>query len=315
MDYYSSLKQRAITIRKVDLKAFPMDEPFYRNPYQIGEGFPFDYNQNSAYPINMPLTLSHYSRDGKWAFVQGAYAFGWVKANSIAIVDDNFIKAFKTGNYAVTVQDNTKIYDDKSPVTLVKLGTLFPFDKDGYLFATKDNNGYAKVERFRATQEHLIAKKPIMFNQENIAKIASQFIDEPYGWGGEYDTRDCSALTIDFFAPFGVFLNRNSGQQAKNGYEAISIKNLSVEEKKRAIIAYAKPFRSLLFVPGHIVLYIGQYENEPIVMHAYWGVRQNDWSKLVTGRTIISTTEPGKELNTTRAESQLIQTLTTIINF
>ncbi len=45
-----------------------------------------------------------------------------------------------------------------------------------------------------------------------VAKIAKEFYNEPYGWGGKMMTRDCSAMTRDFFTPFGIFLMRNSSK-------------------------------------------------------------------------------------------------------
>jgi hypothetical protein len=50
-------------------------------------------------------------------------------------------------------------------------------------------------------------------------------------------------------------------------------------------------------------------------MHTYWGIRKKDGTKLVTGRTIITTTEPGKERRDTRPSSRLINTLKTIVKF
>ena len=40
---------------------------------------------------------------------------------------------------------------------------------------------------------------------------------QPYGYGGLYDNRDCSAMTRDLFAPFGLYLPRNSSEQARGG--------------------------------------------------------------------------------------------------
>ncbi len=311
---YNTVKAKAITTKRVDLKSLPMSDAYYRDPSQTGEGFPFDYNQNSSYSINMPLFVSHYSVDGNWAFVHGAYAFGWVEKKDIALVDDNFITKFKNGNYAITIEDNLRLKNENKPISLVKLGTIFPYDTDGYMFATKDANGMAVLQKAHPSKAEMIAKKPVAFTPENIAKIATAFVNEPYGWGESCETRDCSALTRDFFAPFGIFLRRNSSQQAGDGTR-ISLAGLNKEEKKAKILANAVPFRSMLFVPGHIVLYIGEYNNEPIVMHAYWGIRQKDYKKLITGRTIITTTEPGKEMENIRPESQLIETLKEIINF
>jgi hypothetical protein len=50
-------------------------------------------------------------------------------------------------------------------------------------------------------------------------------------------------------------------------------------------------------------------------MHTYWGIRKNDGSKLITGRTIITTTEPGKERRDVKERSKLINTLRSIVNF
>jgi hypothetical protein len=60
---------------------------------------------------------------------------------------------------------------------------------------------------------------------------------------------------------------------------------------------------------------MGQYRGEPVIMHTYWGIRKKDGSKLITGRTIITTTEPGKERRDTKESSRLIYTLRTIVKF
>jgi len=71
----------------------------------------------------------------------------------------------------------------------------------------------------------------------------------------------------------------------------------------------------MLFVPGHITLYLGEKNGEPIILHNYWGVRLKDGSKKVMGRAIISTTQPGAELSNIKKKSMLINTLTGIVNF
>ena len=60
---------------------------FYE-PTRPGEGFPFDYNQNSRLKINTPIFVSHLSKDKAWAYIQAAAFGGWVKIQDIAFVDD-----------------------------------------------------------------------------------------------------------------------------------------------------------------------------------------------------------------------------------
>jgi len=311
-----SKKYKAITIRRTNVKALPTTSAFYRDPKRTGEGFPFDYNQNSALHINIPLHISHFSKDGKWAFVQASYSFGWVKISDLALTDKKFIKTFKNNHYAMSIKDNLRLSNGTKNISLVKLGALFPLDKKTkeLMVATKNNKGYAVIVKVKPSKNTLVAKKPLAFTSKNVAKIAKEFYNEPYGWGGSYECRDCSATTRDFLGVFGIFLRRNSSKQALDGKRTY-IRGLKKKAKKAKIIKYAKPFRSLLHVPGHIVLYLGQYKGEPIIMHTYWGIRKNDKTKLVTGRTIITTTEPGKERSDIREKSKLINTLKNIVNF
>jgi len=315
-EHINSKKYKAITIRRTNVKALPTSASFYRDPKKTGEGFPFDYNQNSSLHINIPLIISHYSRDKRWAFVQASYSFGWVKTTDLALVNNNFIKKFKNNNYAMVIKDNLRLYKDKQDISLVKLGALFPIAKDEkhYLVASRDKKGHAKIEKVIATKTNILAKKPLPFTAKNVSMVAREFHGEPYGWGGSYECRDCSATTRDFLGTFGIFLRRNSSKQAQDG-KRINIRGLSKVKKKKKIIQKAEPFRSLLHVAGHIVLYLGHYKGEPVIMHTYWGIRKKDRTKLITGRTIITSTEPGKERADIREGSKLINTLSSIVNF
>jgi cell wall-associated NlpC family hydrolase len=312
-----SKKYKAITIKRTNVKALPTTSAFFRDPKKTGEGFPFDYNQNSALHINVPLHVLHFSKDKRWAFVQASYSFGWVKSTDIALVNKKFINAFKNGNYSMVVKDNLRLMTQKGKaISIVKLGALFPISRDGksYLVAKRNKKGQAEFKYVRTTNSSYLAKKPLAFTPKNVAMIAKEFYGEPYGWGGSYECRDCSATTRDFLGVFGIFLRRNSSRQAKDG-TSTSIKKLNKIRKKQTIIKKAEPFRSLLYVPGHIVLYLGQYKGEPVIMHTYWGIRKKDGTKIVTGRTIITSTEPGKERRDVKERSKLINTLKSIVNF
>lgn len=310
-------KYKAITVRRTNVKALPTKAAFYRDPKKTGEGFPFNYNQNSALHINIPLHISHFSKDKKWAFVRASYSFGWVKVADIAIVDRQFRKYFENDNYSMIIKDNLRLYNEENKeISFVKLGALFPKSKDKkhYLVAKRSPTGKAIIYKVNVQNPKLIAKKPLAFTPENVAKVANEFYGEPYGWGGSYQCRDCSATTRDFLGVFGIFLRRNSSKQALDG-KKYNIKGLTKALKKRTIIKQAEPFRSLLHVPGHIVLYLGEYKGEPVVMHTYWGIRKKNFKKLITARTIITTTEPGKERSDIREKSKLINTLKTIVTF
>ncbi|WP_297525263.1 NlpC/P60 family N-terminal domain-containing protein, partial [Sulfurovum sp.] len=46
-------RYKAITTERTNVKALPTSAAFYLDPHRIGEGFPFNYNQNSTLHMNV----------------------------------------------------------------------------------------------------------------------------------------------------------------------------------------------------------------------------------------------------------------------
>ena len=295
---YNTNKRYAITTNNSNLRVFPTKSTMFYNPKKAGEGFPFDYNQNSSLKLNTPLFISHLSADKAWVFVESNFAIGWVSIKDIAYIDEVLRQKFKSGTYFVAVDDNFPMYKNGVFIEYIKMGTIFPLRKNKYVTINKHTNlqgylSYVKIDK------KFVEKKPLKFNTTNINKVSNSIIDEPYGWGGLMDHRDCSAFTKDFFAPFGIYLKRNSFGQTQRG-KYIELKDLSGDEKKRRIIHDGVPFLTLIYLKGHIMLYIGQKDGEPLVFHNVWGVKtledDGEYGRFIIGRAVITTLEPGREL-------------------
>lgn len=313
----NTIHRYAIAIRHTDLKAFPSFTPFYRDPHQTGEGFPFDYNQNSALHLHTPLFVSHYSRDKKWAFVEASYAFGWVKREDIRLLTPTMCQKLRQMRYGVAIKDNLRISTSTHHFySLVKLGTLFPLNPQTNqpMLISQMPHSRDYLFNIKVTLKEAIAPFPLPFTAQNVTRTLTQLYNEPYGWGEGFGCRDCSATTRDFLGLFGFFLRRNSSQQYQDGKKT-PLPKTSKTRRKAFIIKHALPFRSLLYTKGHIALYLGAYHQEPVIFHTYWGIRQKDGSKYITARTIISSTEPAKEKKETKERSKLIHTLQTIVTF
>ena len=296
---FNSVKQNAITIKNSNLRVFPTNKPMFLDPNIAGEGFPFDYNQNSAIKINQPIFISHFSKDKAWVFVESNFTMGWISINDIAYVDKVIVEIYKKYDYYIAIEDNFAIYKKNIFKEYIKLGTVFPKSKNGkYLVVNRGENlnGYISTVKIK---EKYITKKPLDFTPKNAAKIASKLINEPYGWGGLFNTRDCSSMTKDFFSVFGIYLERNSSGQIING-KYISFKNKTNKQKKELIVKLGKPFMSLIYLKGHIMLYIGAKDNEPIIFHDTWGIKtiqkNGKAGRHIIGKTVITSLEPGKEI-------------------
>ena len=106
-------------------------------------------------------------------------------------------------------------------------------------------------------------------------------------------------MTRDLFAPFGLWLPRNSGEQAGAG-KFISFKNLPDAEKEALIVRQGIPWRTLLWTPGHIMLYIGIHQGKPLIFHNFWSIKTRDAQgrrgRIIIGHAAVTTLHPGREL-------------------
>lgn len=314
-DYNLNIK-KAITLENVNVRVLPTKSPMFYNPKQPGEGFPFDYNQNSLLKINTPLIVSHLSKDRAWAFVESHFVGGWVEVNSISFVDDKFIKDFQTKDYFIATKEKFALYD---PIfrEYVKIGTIFPKKDESFIVAQKGDNLNAKI-LYINIEDNSVEKMPLIYNSENRARILKEFIDEPYGWGGLFNNRDCSSFTQDYFSVFGKYLHRNSKSQTTNG-KYTDLSKFSSEEKKEFIEKNGVAFSTLVYLKGHIMLYIGTIDNEPLVIHNIWSVKLKDDDKkefrYIIGKTVITTLEPAKEMEGFDEDSNILNKVLGITTF
>ena len=306
MERFGTLNERGIVVRETDLRNFPSVEPLFRNASLPGEGFPFDYLQQTVLRPGEPLFVSHLSAEGGWAFVESPQAAGWVDIRDIAFVDEDFVTEWMSRPLAVVVAEDVTVRDSLGRfVFSLGVGAVAPLDSPvpdlkGYrrvLLPLRDANGKAALSRGYASQGGL-ARLPLEYTPWNMAKIMAELAGRPYGWGAILGNRDCSAMLKDLFAPFGFWLPRHSADQAGQG-ERINLKGLSPDEKESEILEKGIPFRTLLWLPGHVMLYAGAYRGRAAVFHAFWGIRtrvEGRQGREIVGTTAFTSLEPGKEL-------------------
>ena len=299
---YMHINKKALTLRGTHIRAFPTSEVLLKDPNIPGEGFPFDYLQNSYIAANKPLLVSHFSSDKKWAFVFSSFTSGWVKSEDIVFVPKSDADVWMHAKQVYIFQDREPVVDADGYLFELRIGMMLPLlkeDKDYYtVLAVSREDLYTPVYKEIKVPKEYASLQPLTFTRKNVLKILSQLQKSRYGWGGMYGERDCSATMRDYFAPFGIWLGRNSNVQAKAG-RVISFKGLDDNEKRALIKKEAIPFESLLYRKGHILLYLGTYNDKIIVFQNVWGVKTKDGKKsgrVVIGRAIYSTLDLGEYL-------------------
>ena len=318
LDNYPNALHFAITTRHTNLRMLPTQGPHFYKPGGDISGWPFDNLQISSVAANTPIFVCHLSADKSWALVETNFAFGWIPVEDYARVDDGFIKTWESGRYAVIIKDKTSILDAEGNFGLrTSIGQIFPLvnemtDKLEILIAAADKNNCAVIKQAFVSRQ-IVAPKPLPLNYPNAIKIANELIDEPYGWGGLYGNRDCSAMTRDFFTPFGIWLPRHSEDQVKEVGTYIDLQGLDSAQKEKIILEKGIPYLSLLWRKGHVMLYIGEQNDRALIFHNAWGIKTIDLSgregRKIIGKAVITTLYPGEELSSLAPDGLLIKNI------
>ena len=294
---YPNTDMTAISLTTANLRIIPTDKPLFNTQ----EGYPFDRLQVSSIAPNTPLRVLHVSSDKAWFLVEAPYAHGWIASRDMAFVDHSFIHTWESGKHAVIIQDKTPIHDQHANFLFTApIGSVFPIVEETnavfkILVATvnSDRQGVA-LPVFISRKA--VSARPFPLTEKNMAHIANELINEPYGWGGLNQNRDCSAMLKDFFAPFGIWLPRYSGDQAREVGYFIDLSSLSRQEKEKIILERGVPYLTLLLMRGHIMLYMGVHNDIPLVFHNAWGVmakkRWRSPQRIHIGHAVITTMYP-----------------------
>lgn len=311
---YPSMNARAVTVRNTALRVLPSSRPFFLNPALPGEGFPFDYFQNTALWLGTPVLVTHVSLDRAWYFVETAMASGWVRNEDVAMADAAFRARYESRDLVALRGDETSLVRDGRFVGQTHVGAVFPLHSQGsHGFTVRVPVRGATGQAAMAQADlgyHQAALMPMPLTSRAVAELADAMAGQLYGWGGMFENRDCSSTMRDLFLPFGIWLPRNSAQQARSGGELVPLDGLDASAKLQVIRERGVPFASLIWLPGHIGLYLGlDRRGEPLLLHNIWGVRTvtpgGGEGRAVVGGLVISTLRPGEERDDVRRDAFL----------
>ncbi len=297
--------QNAIITRPTFQRALPTIKPSFTSNDKPGFTFPFDDFQGSFLPANTPVKILQVSKNHAWYFVQSNGSSGWVIANTVAVVDEKFIKNWQENKgYIEFKNDHIPVIDREHLFRFMShMGAIYPIQSEtpeNYIIAiaVKDPNGKAIISRAEVSKKNA-DKIPLLASPENVAKIAERFIGMPYGWGDIYGYRDCSATTKDLFSYFGIWLPRDSERQSELGGKKTVVEKLENLQKLKMLEAQGIPFFTLVHLDGHIMLYLGKKDGKFYVLHDMWGLKTKHWfreeGRAVVGKTVITPIDFGKD--------------------
>ena len=277
-----------ITLRRADMRTWPTKDVVFKTQ----ETFDLDrFQENGLFPADVVAVLNE-SADGEWYFVQSYNYSAWVQKERVIVGDRQQIMQYRDAeNFLivaggkVTTNFNPKV-EAISELQLdmgVRLPLLDPdsieHNIDGQntrsshpvLLPSRDRNGELEFRTALIGRNQNVCVGYMPFTRRNILHQSFKFLGERYGWGHAYNARDCSGLVMEVYKTFGILLPRNSVQQRNSpiGNNMLVGSADSAEEKLEMLAAC--DVGDLLYCPGHVMLYLGNCDGEPYVIHSLYG--------------------------------------------
>ena len=323
MSHFPNHVQTAIIVHASNARLLPTLIPSYSGVSKSGAFYPFDNIQDSYLAAGTPVRIIQETQDKTWDFVltENNTSGDWIPAKDVANVNAEFIKQWQHNDGYITVKsDNISLLNHNHQYSYsTRMGEIYPVNKISPNFieiniALKNTDGNAVIQTATINKNSTYTF-PLITTPKNIATIANQFIGHPYGWGGMYGYRDCSSTTKDIFAYFGISLPRNSAMQKKLSGTDINLEHLSDTEKQKILLQKGIPFLSLVYMPGHIMIYLGDKDNTLYILHDMWGLKTfrpfQSTGRMIVGKTVITPITFGKEYWT--VEKNLLSKATDLI--
>ncbi len=267
------IPQFGFIVHFADQRFLPTGEGLFSEP---GDN-EFDELQNSDLDAGEPVAILHTSLDGKWLYTESSLSSGWVEAAKVAIGERADVQRFITKeNFAVVIKSKADIflnpemtdYDD-----YVRMGMRFPIlsrddEKVEVMMPKRGQDGALEfVKAFIKRDDVSLGFRD--YTPRNVLEQAFELLNAPYGWGGKDGEQDCSRFLQEVFAAIGVFLPRDSKDQAKVGNLLAKFNGkISDEEKLKSLKEKAVGGITILSLKGHIMLFLGMAENSPYAIHA-----------------------------------------------
>ena len=280
---------------RASLRRLPTAEAFYDRPY----GNEFDRFQYSTLECGNPVAVLHRSVDGSWSFVQTSYTMGWLPSAAVAVGDRRSVESFARSKPLVATGSTVGVYTDAAFTTWaagIPMGARLPLvEQTARHYAVtlpwRGTDGTLKFSTGYVRPDADVSAGFLSYTARNVYRQLFKLEGHPYGWGDLFDGRDCSRLVMDVFSTFGFNMPRNSRRQA--AFNPAGRKDTAgVAEKDKITILKGLGNRpALLYMPGHIMIYLGAIDGRVYAIHSAWAYRESrvpGERTVMVGRAVVS---------------------------
>ena len=282
----------AVAVKRTVLRTFPTTDRVLNS----GMDKDLDRFQESGLFPGDTLAVLHQSTDKNWLLVRAYNYLAWVPEEDVAYSDKATLKTFKEDNNFLLITGakvHTAYVPDDQTVSQVQLDMgvrlpLMPEDKVPNLLngqntyanyvvqlPTRDAQGQLEIKPALISRSSDVNKGYLPYTQENLVKQGFKFLGERYGWGHDYNGRDCTGFVGEVYKSFGLLMPRNSGQQGSGEYGINHRFDKQTTAQQKHKVVNNMQVGDLIYIPGHVMMYLGEQDGEPYVIHDVKGLGYN----------------------------------------
>ena len=263
----------AVVTRRAALRRLPTAERIHR----ADQNADIDRLQESAFFPGTPVAAVHASPAGDWTFVLGTTYAAWIETRALAFAPRDEVLDFKRRSTRIVVAPRaTAVPLRGGEGVVLDMATALPAEgaaADSVALPVRTADGGLALVAARVEPAAALRDGPLPVSRAHLLTQAFRFLGEPYGWGHDHGTRDCSGFVGDVYRSLGIILPRNTRDQAVSpAFVRTVVEPGWDHDRRRAALDEALP-GDLVFVPGHVMMIVGHDEAGPWVIHDTHGGR------------------------------------------
>jgi len=272
-----------MVVERTALRAFPTTLRVFSS---VGDTDIDRFQESALFPGD-PVVIAHASADGLWLFVVSPRYAAWVEAKAIAGGDRASVLAHATRRpYRVITGAKPRTVFTREEPRLSELqldmGVRIPLANAAPDRTVNGQHPYAAwiLDLPVRNPDGRLAFAPALLQKNadsaadylpltraNLIRQAFRFLGERYGWGHAYNGRDCSGFVSEVYRSMGVELPRNTSDQAVSPVLARTRFEAGASRAERMAAIDALDVGDLIYIPGHVMMYIGRIDGMPYVIH------------------------------------------------
>ena len=219
--------------------------------------------------VNEGVIIYSETADKKWYFVRNEKYYGWVHKDSVVLCHDRdkLIECVMHDDFLIVTGESMEVrYEDC--ILRYDLGdriSLIGENSDTFrvIVYDSDDRGYVVKKEGCIPKTADVHRGFLRLTKKNLLDECFKCLGASYRWGGGDNGRDCSSFVMEIFSLFGILFPKYSGWQASVPFKGFDL--TSVSNKGEALDSL--PTGSLLFTNGHVMIYLGNRDDNHYVLH------------------------------------------------